>query len=219
MSTAYTTSTASVKIPVSLSFTCPKCNKRGFVSKSTMLTAQSTVQGNNPGGASASARQSLANTADSQVKRIVDYLERGDLRILMDESGRNVSSKVHCPFCDTRQIVDAGANRKTLYPKRFIWIVIGLIVATIALLIIGGSVSAAAKGQNQALPTVVWLLDLGCVIALIAVLALNSAQSKNAYADPALMEKRYNAVLNPHMDATLKLGIGNAIHVDIPRQS
>lgn len=38
----YTTSTASVKVPVALSFTCPKCRQHGTVNKTALLSAQAT---------------------------------------------------------------------------------------------------------------------------------------------------------------------------------
>ena len=47
---------------------------------------------------------------------------------------------------------------------------------------------------------------------------MNRGKSKKAYSDPALMEKRYRSVLNPHMEATLMLGIGSVRHVDIPKK-
>ena len=54
------------------------------------------------------------------------------------------------------------------------------------------------------------------IIAVIAAFLYNKARSNRAYSDPALMEKRYQGVLNPHMEATLILGIGSVRHVDIP---
>ena len=59
------------------------------------------------------------------------------------------------------------------------------------------------------------LVSIGAVVTMVVV---NRRQSKKAYDDPALMVKRYKSVLNPHMEATLMLGIGSVRHVDIPKR-
>ena len=51
MAKAYTTSTASIKVPVVLSFTCPKCGQHGTVNKTALLSAQATVRGYDSSGA------------------------------------------------------------------------------------------------------------------------------------------------------------------------
>ena len=81
-----------------------------------------------------------------------------------------------------------------------------------------GAASAAAGGRVVIPPALTLGAELLCIAALVAVICVNRAQSKKAYDDPALMEKRYRSVLNPHMDATLMLGIGSTRSVRIPRR-
>ena len=218
MSKAYTTSTASIKVPVVLSFTCPKCGQYGTVNKTALLSAQATVRGYNSSGAGMAAQQNLAASADNQVRAITSFLEQGDLRVLLDQSGRNVNGKVLCPHCGLRQIVDIPEKRKTLYPKAFAGIIVGLILAIMFVFVFAVALSASASGQTRISPTLVSAAELICVVAVIAVIALNRRKSNKAYSDPALMEKRYRSVLNPHMEATLMLGAGGVRRVDIPRQ-
>ena len=218
MAKAYTTSTASVKVPVVLSFTCPKCGQHGAVNKTALLSAQATVRGYNSSGAGMAAQQNLAASADNQIRVITDFLEQGDLRVLLDQSGRNVNGKVLCPHCGLRQIVDVPEKRKTLYPKAFAGIIVGLVFAIMLVFAFAMALSASASGQTRISPALVSIVELLCVAAVVAVIALNRGKSKKAYSDPELMEKRYHGVLNPHMEATLMLGVGSMLRVDIPKR-
>ena len=218
MAKAYTTSTASIKVPVLLSFTCPKCGQYGTVNKTALLSAQATVRGYNSSGAGAIAQQNLASTADNQVRHITECLEAGTLNVLLDQSGRNVNGKVICPHCGLRQILDIPEKRKTLYPKAFAWIIVGLVFGIMFVFSLAMALSAAASGQTRISSALVLIVELLCIAAVVAVIVINRSQSKKAYSDPALMEKRYRSVLNPHMEATLMLGIGNMRHVSIPRR-
>ena len=217
MAKAYTTSTASIKVPVALSFTCPKCGQHSTVSRTALLSAQATVRGYNSSAAGTFARQNLAASADQQIKTVTNFLEQGDLRVLLDQSGKNVSGKVLCPKCGLRQIVDIPEKRRTLYPKAFAGIIVGLVFLILFVFTFTVALSAAG-GQTRVSPGLVSGAELLCIAAVAAVIILNRSRSKKAYSDPALMEKRYGGVLNPHMDATLMLGIGSVIHVDIPRR-
>ncbi len=218
MAKAYTTSTASIKVPVVLSFTCPKCRQYASVNKTALLSAQATVRGYNSTGAGAIAQQNLASTADNQVRHITDCLEAGTLNVLLDPSGRNVNGKVICPYCGLRQILDIPEKRKTLYPKAFAWIIVGLVFGIMFVFSFAMALSAASNGHSGLSSGLVFIVELLCIAAVVAVIVINRSQSKKAYSDPALMEKRYRSVLNPHMEATLMLGIGNMRHVNIPRR-
>ena len=121
-------------------------------------------------------------------------------------------------YCGLRQIVDIPEKRKTLYPKAFAGIIVGLILAIMFVFAFAVALSASASGQPRISPTLVSAAELICVVAVIAVIALNRSKSKKAYSDPALMEKRYRSVLNSHMEATLMLGVGSVRHVDIPKR-
>ena len=92
MAKAYTTSTASIKVPVALSFTCPKCGQHSTVGRTALLSAQATVRGYNSSAAGTFARQNLAASADQQIKAITNFLEQGDLRVLLDQRLQGSSS-------------------------------------------------------------------------------------------------------------------------------
>ncbi|MBR0479295.1 MAG: hypothetical protein IJJ24_09415, partial [Solobacterium sp.] len=77
MAKTYTTSTASVKVPVAVSFVCPKCGKLATVSKNAVLSAQATVRGYNSSAAGQFAQQNLASSAGNQLNLIADSLEKG----------------------------------------------------------------------------------------------------------------------------------------------
>ena len=216
MGTAYTTSTASLKVPVVLSFNCPSCGKCASVNKTALLSVQATMRGSYSSAAGIAAKQNLAANADNQVNNIINYLKMGDLRVLLDESGRNVSGKVLCPNCGMRQIPDIPEKRRTLYPKGFGWMLFGVILAAILLcaliisLITGtGGTTKVTKGL---LTGMIWLV----IGAAVAVIIFNKKRSEKAYADPAYLAKHYRSVLNPHMQAVLTLGVGNTRRVDIP---
>ena len=162
------------------------------------------------------ARQNLAASADSQIKTITNYLEQGDLRVLLDESGRNVSGKAVCPHCGLRQIPDIPQKRRTLYPKWFAGILVGLIFVILFVFFFAVALSAA-NGQTAISPSMVSAGEVLCAAAVAAVIILNRSASKKAYLDPALMEKRYRSVLNPHMEAVMMSGL-DIIQVDIPGQ-
>ena len=211
MAKAYTTSTASVKVPVIVSFTCPKCAQRGSVNKTALLSASVTTRGYNSSGASFAAQQNLAATANNQVDLIVESLEKGHLNVLLDEQGRNVNGKVVCPHCGTRQIVDVDGKPKTLYPKLFALKLVGLFFGVAFAC---GLVIALTK-QTQVSSGLVSITELVCIAAIAAAFVVNSAKSRKAYDDPALMEKRYRCVLNPHLEALLMPGLGNTRRVDI----
>ena len=199
MAKAYTTSTASVKVPVVLSFTCPKCGQYGTVNKTALLSSQATVRGYNSSGAGAIAQQNLAASAGSQMNFLVERLQ---------------SKYVACPHCGIRQVVDVEP-RKTLYPRLFALRLVGLFFA---LAIAFGLVMALTYGRSQVSPGVVMIGEWVSILAVVAGVLVNRSKSKKAYSDPALMEKRYRSVLNPHMEATLMPVIGGMRHVDIPRR-
>ena len=211
MAKAYTTSTASVKVPVVLSFTCPKCGQYGTVNKTALLSSQATVRGYNSSGAGAIAQQNLAASAGSQMNFLVERLQKGQLNALLDDKGRSPSKYVACPHCGIRQIVDVEP-RKTLYPRLFALRLIGLFFA---LIFAFAMIVALAYGRSGS-PGVAIIGECVSILAVVAGILVNRSRSKKAYSDPALMEKRYRSVLNPHMEATLMLGIGGVRCVDIP---
>ena len=215
MAKAYTTSTASYRVPVVLSFTCPKCGQYGTVNKSLLLSAQATARGYNSAGASLAARQNLASSADSQLSFFVEQLEKGRLDVLLDGEGRSPSKKVICPHCGLRQIMDDG-QRKTLYPKAFAGKLIGLFFAVALAMAAALAVFIRLNdGQTRALSGAVLAMEWVCILAVVAAVLINRSRSRKAYSNPALMEKRYRAVLNRRMDAVLMPSIGNTIHIDI----
>ena len=211
MSKTYTTSTATMSVPVTLSFTCPKCGQSGSVNKEALLSAQATVRGYNNSGAGMAAQQNLAASAGSQIDLIVERLEKGKLEILLPMGEKKPVKGAVCPHCGIRQVVDDG-QRRTLYPKGFALKLIGLFFGVAA-------VSGFIAGMMNYLTVsrgLITFMQMMCIIAVIAAFLYNKARSNRAYSDPALMEKRYQGVLNPHMEATLILGIGSVRHVDIP---
>ena len=214
MSKAYTTSTASVKVPVMLSFTCPKCRQYATVNRTALLSAQATVRGYNSSGAGFAAQQNLAASAGGQLNFLVERLEKGQLNALLDDKGRSPSRHVTCSHCGIRQIVDGG-QRRTLYPRLF---ALRLIALFFALAFAFGLVMALTHGRSQVSPGAVMIVEWVCIAAVVAGILVNRSKSKKAYSDPALMEKRYHSVLNPHMDATLMPAIGSVRHVDIPKR-
>lgn len=214
MAKAYTTSTASVKVPVVLSFTCPKCGQYGTVNKTALLSSQATVRGYNSSGAGAIAQQNLAASAGSQMNFLVEHLQKGQLNALLDDKGRSPSKYVACPHCGIRQVADVSP-RKTLYPRLFALRLVGLFFA---LAVAFGLVMALTYGRSQVSPGVVMIGEWVSILAVVAGILVNRSKSKKAYSDPALMEKRYRSVLNPHMEATLMPGIGSVRHVDIPKR-
>ena len=76
---------------------------------------------------------------------------------------------------------------------------------------------ALAYGRSGS-PGVAIIGECVSILAVVAGILVNRSKSKKAYSDPALMEKRYRSVLNPHMEATLMPGIGGVRHVDIPKR-
>lgn len=213
MSKAYTTSTASASIPVVLSFTCPKCGKYGTVNKTALLSAQVTMRGYNNSGAGMAAQRNLAESAGNQIDLIVERLEKGQVEVLLPAAEKNPVKGAVCPHCGLRQIVDDG-RRRTLYPKGFALKLIGLFVG----IAFASGLVVGLISRSMVSPGLVSLMQMLCIIAVVAAFFYNKARSNRAYSDPALMEKRYRAVLNPRMEATLMLGVGNVRHVDIPRQ-
>jgi len=218
MAKVYTTSTASIKVPVVLSFNCPACGQFGNATRTAYLSAQSTVRGYNSSAANMFAQQNLAASADSQVQSIVNSLEKGYLNALRDEKGVNPGGKVLCPHCGLRQIPDMTDNRSTLYAPSFGWIVFALIFAGITLFSTFMAVNAATNSGVSFAPAAAALSLLVSIGAVVTMVVVNRRQSKKAYDDPALMVKRYKSVLNPHMDAVIMLGIGNTRTVRIPAQ-
>ena len=214
MAKAYTTSTASVKVPVVLSFTCPKCGQYDTVNKTALLSAQATVRGYDSSGAGFAAQQNLAASAGSQMNCLVERLEKGQLNTLLDDKGRSPSKYVACPHCGIRQVVDVEP-RRTLYPRLF---ALRLVALFFALAIAFGLVMALTYGRSQVSPGVVMIGEWVSILAVVAGVLVNRSKSKKAYSDPALMEKRYRSVLNSHLEATLMLGIGSVRHVDIPKK-
>lgn len=219
MARAYTTSTASLKIPVNISFTCPKCRQFGSVNKTALLSAQATVRGYSSSAAGQFARQNLAAGAESQLKLITESLEKGRLNILLDEKGRNVNGKVICPHCGIRQVVEEDGKRKTLYPKAFAVKLIALFFAVAFFPILGMSLSAASHGTTHVYSGAIMVLEWVCIAAVIAAILINRNKSKKAWTDPVLMEKRYNSVINPNMQAVLMLGIGSTYNVMVGRRN
>ena len=214
MAKAYTTSTASIKVPVVLSFTCPKCGQYGTVNRTALLSAQATVRGYDSSGAGFAAQQNLAASAGSQMNFLVERLEKGQLNALLDDKGRSPSKYVACPHCGIRQIVDVEP-RKTLYPRLFALRLVGLFFA---LAFAFALIVALTNRQGPVSSGAVMIVEWVSILAVVAGVLVNRGKSKKAYSDPALMEKRYRSVLNSHMEATLMLGIGSVRHVDIPRR-
>ena len=197
-----------------LSFTCPKCGQYGTVNKTALVSAQVTVRGYNSSGAGFAAQQNLAASAGSQMSFLVERLEKGQLNALLDDKGRSPSKYVACPHCGIRQIVDVEP-RKTLYPRLFALRLVGLFLA---LVVAFALIVALTNRQGPVSSGTVMIGEWVSILAVVAGILVNRSKSKKAYSDPALMEKRYHSVLNPHMEATLMLGIGSVRHVDIPKR-
>ena len=70
-------------------------------------------------------------------------------------------------------------------------------------------------GSAQALGTLGRML---IILAPAALLLINHLRSRKAYDDPALMERRYRAVLNRRMEATIEPVGGRTRTVVIPRE-
>ena len=215
MAKAYTTSTASIKVPVVLSFTCPKCGQYGTVNRTALLSAQATVRGYNSSGAGMAVQQNLAASAGSQMSFLVERLEKGQLNALLDDKGRSPSKYVACPHCGIRQVVDVEP-RKTLYPRLFALRLVGLFLA---LVVAFALIVALTNRQGPVSSGTVMIGEWVSILAVVAGILVNRSKSKKAYSDPALMEKRYRSVLNSHMEATLMPVIGGVRHVDIPKRA
>ena len=213
MAKTYTTSTASVKVPVTISFTCPKCGKSASVSKHAVLSAQATVRGYNSSAAGQFAQQNLAASAGNQLNLVVESLEKGQLNMLHD--GQKLDSRVICPHCGTQQIVETEGKQKTLYPKGFVWKMIVLILAVMFFPVFGLALSAAKSGNTHIPSGFIMLLELVCVAAVAGYIVYNKNQSQKAWTDPELMDKRYHSVINRNMDAFLMFGLGNTSFVKI----
>lgn len=92
---------------------------------------------------------------------------------------------------------------KLYYPRLFALRLIGVFFA---LIVVFALIVALAYGRSGS-PSVAIIGEWVSILAVVAGIFVNRRRSKKAYSDPALMEKRYHSVLNPHMEATLMLGI------------
>ena len=218
MAKTYTTSTASVKVPVAVSFVCPKCGKLATVSKNAVLSAQATVRGYNSSAAGQFAQQNLASSAGNQLNLIADSLEKGQLNMLYDGEGKKLDSRIICPHCGTQQIIETAGKQRTLYPKGFVWKMIVLILAVIFLPTFGLALSAAKTGNTTIPSGFIMLLELACVAAVAGMILYNRKQSQTAWTDPELMDKRYHSVINRDMDALLMFGLGKTNTVKIGKK-
>ena len=216
MAKVYTTSTATMNVPVILSFTCPKCGQSSLVQKKAVLSAQSTVRGYNSSAANMFAQQNLAASAGGQVNTLVSSLRKGNMTALLPADSSPANKGLSCPHCHLKQIVECEGKRKTLRTGAYAAVVTTLVFVALLIPILFASLSAASGGQAHYPGFLPGILFAACIAALVAVIVSNRRQSQRAYDDPALMERRYHSVLNPRIQATLMLGIGNAISVYVP---
>ena len=73
--------------------------------------------------------------------------------------------------------------------------------------------------RGETVPRAVAALGQALVfLAPAAMLLINHLRSRKAYGDPALMEKRYRAVLNGRMEAEIAPADGRARTVSIPKK-
>ena len=214
MAKSYTTATATSSVPVTVRFTCPKCGKAGEVRASVFLSAEATARGYGNTAAGDEAKRRLEETAGDRLDAIAEKLERGDLKGLVPADGRAAGKGICCPDCGLRQLPDVPEKRAELFPKAFFWKVFGVFAAAA---FVSGILQELARGGDipQALGTLGRAL---IILAPAAMLLINHTRSRKAYDDPALMERRYRAVLNRRMEATIEPAGGRTRTVVIPRE-
>ena len=214
MSKSYTTTTATATVPVTVRFTCPKCGQAGEARMSAYLAAEATARGYGNSAAGDAAQRKLAETAGSQLDTVAEKLERGELKGLVPAGGRSGGKGIRCPHCGLRQIPDVPEKRRELFPKAFFWKVLGVFALAA---FVSGMLQELARGET--VPRAVAALGQALVfLAPAAMLLINHLRSRKAYGDPALMEKRYRAVLNGCMEATIAPADGRARTVSIPKK-
>ncbi len=214
MSRSYTTSTATASVPVTVRFTCPKCGKASEVRASVFLSAEATARGYGSTAAVDAAQRKLTETEDDRLDAVAERLERGDLKGLVPNDGRAGGGGIRCPHCGLRQIPDVPERRRELFPKAFFWKVLGVFALAA---FVSGMLQELARGES--VPKAVASLGQALVfLAPAAMLVLNHLRSRKAYGDPALMEKRYRAVLNGRMEAEIAPADGRARTVSIPKK-
>ena len=218
MAKVTTTSTVFVDLPVQFSFTCPKCGQNCNDNKKARISGSASVRGSNSSAANTFAQNDLVASAENQINNIMNNLENGRFLGMLDETGKKQSSHVICSHCGIRQVVDNG-KRNTLYPTVYAGILIGLFIGVEFLVRI--IISIISRNMEIQVTNSMLFIGIGLLLGIIAVivaLSINKAKSNRAYTDPALMEKRYHAVVNPHMDAMLMVGVGDIRNVSIPKQ-
>ena len=139
MAKVYTKATATHQIPITVSFTCPKCRRAETVHKFAVIAGEATMRGYNNSMAGRAAENVLASSAEGQTADIEKRLRKGDIGMLCEEGKAMAFGKnIVCPECGLKQIPSAGGKKKTLWPKGFwLWLIPGYFVAATALGILG----------------------------------------------------------------------------------
>ena len=131
MAKVYTKATATHQIPITVSFTCPKCRRAETVHKFAVIAGEATMRGYNNSMAGRAAENVLASSAEGQTADIEKRLRKGDIGMLCEEGKAMAFGKnIVCPECGLKQIPSAGGKKKTLWPKGFgLWLIPGYFVA------------------------------------------------------------------------------------------
>ena len=67
MGRTYTNANAMHKVPITVSFTCPKCNRAMTVEKFAVITGQAQMRGYDNPQAGVAAQSNLVSTAENQM--------------------------------------------------------------------------------------------------------------------------------------------------------
>ena len=191
MGRTYTNATAMHKVPITVSFTCPKCNRAMTVEKFAVITGQAQMRGYENPQAGVAAQSNLVSTAENQIASIEKNLRRGVLGDLQEEGKALAFGKnIVCPNCGLKQILCTGGKQRKVWPKGFWLCLFGAYILAVILMAVIGINGGTGGKVSAVISMVAFAAVVGCIVYF-------SNRSNKAYNDPALMESKYKAMVNP----------------------
>ena len=198
MSEYYYQVTARIKRKVGIRYTCGKCGREvnGELLKHQEYEAAA-------GGISEESRQKARTAATQKALENMDKDWKEEIEKMRKEQVRHV-----CPYCGITNMADAGCKRKQMHEKatnkKALTLILTPLIGGLIVFIIYCIIFIKDWGAPANFPPETYLPAIVFFIASIVIpIVYYRKKSDKAYADPALMEKAYNTVLNKGMYADL----------------
>lgn len=195
-------------LPVVVRYTCMECKKAVEETMYVPHKGVTAAQGYQTTGDTAHAI--MIASAEERLKKSIQGLKDGSATLMTkrrievplgreltaDTVDANTMPFFKCPYCNTQQVNEAMLKKHTLRTNSTVFLMSGL---TLAITVIWAILlSKSNTGQQAGIYT--GICAVAEVVMLILGIGMDKRLNRKAIKAPALMKKRYHAVINNAID-------------------